>query len=131
MIHLAKVASRFFDYADLTEYHNEAKADAPSGTALAIAGAAATGKGRPFASEIGTQAATLGGEVGGVSIHSGRMQGSVAHHEMVFGANDQTLTLRHDSISRVSFMPGVLMAIRESVNSKGLTVGLDKIMGLG
>jgi 4-hydroxy-tetrahydrodipicolinate reductase len=55
----------------------------------------------------------------------------VAHHELVFGALGQTLTLRHDSINRESFMPGVLMAIRQSVNSTGLTVGLDKLMGLG
>ena len=136
MIHLAKVASRFFDYADLTEFHNEAKADAPSGTALAIAGAAANAKGGPFTdplTQIGTQAVTLGGDVNGVSIHSARMRGGVAHHQMVFGAAGQTLTLRHDSISRASFMPGVLMAIRESVDSRGLTIGLDKwrMLGLG
>ena len=58
------------------------------------------------------------------------MPGRVAHHEMVFGALGQTLTIRHDSINRESFMPGVIMAIKESVTSKGLTVGLDKIMGL-
>ena len=65
-----------------------------------------------------------------MSIHSGRMPGRVAHHELVFGTLGQTLTIRHDSINRESFMPGVLMAIREVVKSPGLTVGLEKIMGL-
>jgi len=63
-------------------------------------------------------------------IHSGRMPGRVAHHEMVFASLGQTLTIRHDSINRESFMPGVLMAIRASSSLEGLTVGLDKIMGL-
>ena len=134
MIHLAKMASPFFDYADLTEVHHEAKIDAPSGTALAIARAAAEGRGSPFVApraEKETLAGTRGGDLDGVVIHSGRMPGRVAHHELVFGALGQTLTLRHDSINRESFMPGVLMAIRQSVNSTGLTVGLDKLMGLG
>ena len=133
VIHLAKMASRFFDYADLTEVHHEAKADSPSGTALAIARAAAKGKGGRFtapATEGEKQAVARGGHLDGVSIHSGRMQGRVAHHQLVFGVSGQTLTLRHDSISRESFMPGVLMAIHESVKSRGLTVGLDKMMGL-
>ena len=73
---------------------------------------------------------TRGGDQGGVVIHSGRMPGRVAHHEMVFGALGQTLTIRHDSINRESFMPGVIMAIKETTSRRGLTIGLDKIMGL-
>ena len=133
MIHLAREAARFFDYADLTEMHHEAKIDAPSGTALAIAGAAADGKGGPFtatAAEKELIAGTRGGALQGVSIHSARMPGRMAHHELVFGALGQTLTLRHDSINRESFMPGVVMAIREAVKRPGLTVGLEHIMGL-
>ena len=65
-----------------------------------------------------------------MNIHSARMPGRVAHHELVFGTLGQTLSIRHDSINRESFMPGVVMAIREAVKSPGLTVGLDKIMGL-
>ena len=133
MINLAKAASRFFDYAELTEVHHEAKIDAPSGTALAIARAAVEGKGSSFIAtkaEKETLAGTRGGVLDGVSIHSGRMPGRVAHHELVFGTLGQTLTIRHDSINRESFMPGVLMAIREVVKSPGLTVGLEKIMGL-
>ena len=133
MIHLAKEAGRFFDYAELTEMHHEAKIDAPSGTALAIANAAVKGKGSTFyapKAEKEIIAGTRGGVHDGVSIHSGRMPGRMAHHELVFGTLGQTLTLRHDSINRESFMPGVVMAIRQAVESTGLTVGLENIMGL-
>ena len=132
MMHLAKQAAPYFDYADLIESHSEGKADAPSGTAIAIAKAAAEGKGRDFKApqaEKETVSGTRGGISGGVSIHSARMPGRVAHHELVFGALGQTLTIRHDSVSRESFMPGVLMAIRHVVSNPGLVVGLDKIMG--
>jgi 4-hydroxy-tetrahydrodipicolinate reductase len=131
MIHLTKVASRFFDYADLTEMHHEAKIDAPSGTALAIARAAVEGKAGDF---INVEAekemieGPRGGDFQGISVHSARMPGLMAHHELVFGALGQTLTIRHDSINRESFMPGVTMAIREVVNRNGLTVGLENIM---
>ena len=133
MIHLDKEAARFFDYAELTEVHHEAKIDAPSGTALAIARAAVAGKGAAFTAPQAEKeiiAGTRGGAHEGVSIHSGRMPGRVAHHELVFGTLGQTLTIRHDSINRESFMPGVVMAIHEAVKGPGLTVGLDKIMGL-
>ena len=133
MTHLARVASRFFDYADLTEMHHEAKIDAPSGTALAIAAAAVEGKGGQFTAPEAQKelvAGTRGGTSDGVTIHSARMPGRMAHHELVFGALGQTLTLRHDSINRESFMPGVMMAVRHVVKSPGLIVGLDKIMGL-
>ena len=133
LVHLAKTAARFFDYAELTEMHHEAKIDAPSGTALAIARAAAEGKGGPFTATKAEKeliAGTRGGALEGVSIHSARMPGRVAHHELVFGTLGQTLTLRHDSINRESFMPGVVMAIREVVKAPGLTVGLENIMDL-
>lgn len=133
MIALAKQAARFFDYADLTEMHHEAKIDSPSGTALAIANAAIEGKQGGFTTPqsekeliIGARGATHNG----VSIHSARMPGRVAHHELVFGALGQTLTIRHDSVNRESFMPGVALAVNEVVKRTGLTVGLDKIMGL-
>ena len=133
MVALAKQAGRFFDYADLTEMHHEAKIDSPSGTALAIANAAIEGKAGGFTAPqsekeliIGARGATHNG----VSIHSARMPGRVAHHELVFGALGQTLTIRHDSVNRESFMPGVALAVNEVVKRTGLTVGLDKIMGL-
>ena len=133
MIHLVKMAAQYFDYADLTEMHHEAKIDAPSGTAIAIANAAVEGKGGPFLAPKAEKELipdSRGGDSDGVTVHSARMPGHMAHHELVFGALGQTLTIRHDSINRESFMPGVTMAIREVVNRKGLTVGLDKIMGL-
>lgn len=133
MIHLAKLASRFFDYADLLEMHHEAKIDSPSGTALAIAKAAVEGKGGSFVSpksEAELVVGARGGVYDGVNIHSARMPGRVAHHELTFGTLGQTLSIRHDSVNRESFMPGVVMAVKEVVNRKGLTVGLDKIMGL-
>ena len=133
MIELAKQASRFFEYADLTEMHHEAKIDSPSGTALAIANAALEGKPEGFIapqSEKELIDGARGATHGGISVHSARMPGRVAHHELVFGALGQTLTIRHDSVNRESFMPGVTLAINEVVNRRGLTVGLDKIMGL-
>ena len=133
LIHLTKQAARFFDYADLTEMHHEGKIDAPSGTALAIARAAVEGKGGPFTAPQAQKeivAGTRGGRSDGVTIHSARMPGRMAHHELVFGALGQTLTLRHDSINRESFMPGVMMAVRHVLKGPGLTVGLDRIMGL-
>lgn len=133
MEHLAKIAAPFFDYADLTETHHEKKIDAPSGTALAIAKTTAEGKGGSFDApppEKELVPGTRGGVLKGVTIHSARMPGRVAHHELIFGALGQTLTIRHDSISRDSFMPGVIMAVREAVKRPGLTVGLDKILGI-
>ncbi len=133
MIHLAKEAAKFFDYADLVETHHEAKIDSPSGTALAIARAAVEGKGGAFIAPKSEKELIIGARgavYDGVSVHSARMPGRVAHHELVFGTLGQTLTIRHDSINRESFMPGVMMAVKEVVNRTGLTVGLEKIMGL-
>jgi len=133
MTHLIKESAKFFDYADLTEVHHEAKIDSPSGTAISMAKAAHEGKNGNFKapkSEKELIDGARGADYNGVVIHSGRMPGRVAHHEMVFGALGQTLTIRHDSINRESFMPGVVMSIRASMNQEGLTVGLDKIMGL-
>ena len=133
MTHLSKIAARFFDYADLTETHHESKIDSPSGTSLAIAKAIVEGKDGSFKSPVAHKeilSKTRGGVLNGVNIHSVRMPGRVAHHELVFGTIGQTLSIRHDSINRESFMPGVMMAAREATKLKGLTVGLEKIMGL-
>jgi 4-hydroxy-tetrahydrodipicolinate reductase len=133
LTHLTRIAAPFFEYADLTETHHEAKIDAPSGTAISIARAAVEGKGGEFESPAAEKEiipGTRGGDHEGVVIHSARMPGRVAHHEMVFGALGQTLTLRHDSIDRRSFMPGVAMAIRHVASKPGLVVGLENILGL-
>jgi 4-hydroxy-tetrahydrodipicolinate reductase len=133
MIHLAKVASRFFDYAEITEMHQEKKLDAPSGTALLAAREMAAGHGKPFEHtmpEKDTLAGARGSVYEGIAIHSQRMPGFVAHHEITFGGLGQSLRIRHDSNGRDSFIPGVLMATREVVNCNELVVGLDKLIGL-
>ena len=131
LMHLAKQIAPFFDYADIIEMHHEAKIDAPSGTSIAMAQAIAQGgqfkRNRP---QEETLPGTMGGEYDGVGIHSVRMPGRSAHHEVIFGTAGQTLSLRHDALGRDCYMPGVVRAIREVVNLKGLVVGLDKILGL-
>lgn len=132
LMHLAKIAARYFDYADLLESHHEAKVDAPSGTALSIARALIDGRGRSFEqspTDKETLAGTRGGDFQGVNIHSARMPGRVASHSLVLGAAGQTLTLAHDSINRESFMPGVMMAVRHVMTVDHLVVGLDRVLG--
>jgi 4-hydroxy-tetrahydrodipicolinate reductase len=133
MIHLAKLAGRHFDYAEIIELHHERKADAPSGTALATARAMLSARGRPFENSPAakeTLAGTRGGALDGIGIHSVRLPGLVAHQEVILGTLGQTLTIRHDTTSRESFMPGVLLAIKEVMNRQELVVGLDKLIGL-
>ncbi|MDA0676974.1 MAG: 4-hydroxy-tetrahydrodipicolinate reductase [Chloroflexi bacterium] len=131
--HLAAIASRYFDYADLIESHHEAKVDAPSGTALSIAKAMADARKDRFSQNVAekqTLAGTRGGDFEGINVHSARMPGRVARHEVVFGGTGQTLTMIHDSINRESFMPGVLLAVKRVVTQDGLVVGLDRVLGL-
>jgi 4-hydroxy-tetrahydrodipicolinate reductase len=133
MVHLAKIASRYFDYAEISEMHQEKKVDAPSGTAVLTAREMAEARGKPFLHtmpEKDTLAGARGSEYEGIAIHSQRMPGFVAHHEIVFGGIGQTLRIRHDSNGRDSFIPGVLMATREVLNRKELVYGLDKLIGL-
>ena len=133
LIHLARIASSYFDYADVIESHHEMKVDAPSGTALSIVQAMLEGKGGDFEQNIVEKellAGTRGGSMGGINVHSARMPGRVARHEVVFGALGQTLTLLHDSVDRQSFMPGVMLAVRRVVDEKSMIVGLDKVLGL-
>ena len=134
MMHLAGIAAKYFDYADLIESHHEAKVDAPSGTALSIAKAMIDGRGSAFSqntADFETLTGTRGGDYKGINIHSARMPGRVARHEVVFGTLGQTLTLIHDSINRDSFMPGVMLAVKRVINENGLIVGLDDVLGLG
>ena len=133
LMHLASIASKYFDYADLLESHHEMKIDAPSGTALSIVKSMLKGKGKDFLSNNTLEETlknTRGGDIRGINIHSARIPGRVARHEVVFGAQGQTFTLLHDSINRESFMPGVLTGIRHVVSSDRLTIGLDNLLGL-
>lgn len=133
LIWLARKVSRFFEYAEVLEAHHEAKVDAPSGTALALARAILEGREGPLrhtVPETEPLPGTRGGEVQGVHIHAVRMPGRLAHHEVLFGAPGQVLALRHDSISRESFMPGVLLAVRRVMDTQGLLLGLEALLGL-
>jgi 4-hydroxy-tetrahydrodipicolinate reductase len=133
MIHLARIAARYFDHAEIIEMHHQTKADAPSGTALATARAMAEARGQPFKLapvEKHTLPGTRGGEVEGIALHSMRLPGLMAHQEVVLGAAGQTLSIRHDTIGRECYVPGVIMAVREVVKQRGLVYGLDRLLGL-
>lgn len=131
MTHLAKIAARHFDYAEIIELHHDKKADAPSGTSLATARAMAKARGKPFQRPTGAESAdSRGKDVEGVSVHSVRLPGLMAHQEVLLGTAEQTLSIRHDTINRECYMPGVILAIKAVVGLKGLTYGLDALLGL-
>ena len=131
MIHLAKLAAKYLDWAEIIELHHHHKADAPSGTALATARAMAEVRGKPFLfPESKKDLPSRGEQVEGISIHSIRLPGLLAHQEVILGTSGQTLTIRHDTISRECYMPGVILAIKEVTKKKGLIYGLDKLLGL-
>jgi 4-hydroxy-tetrahydrodipicolinate reductase len=133
MQHMAQLAARFFESAEIIELHHEGKIDAPSGTAIATARAMGKGHGKPFTvpqTQRETVPGTRGGAVEGVTIHSVRLPGLIAHQEVIFGGPGETLRIRQDTVHRESYMPGVLMAVREVMNRKELVVGLDRLLGL-
>ena len=128
MMRFAAEAAPHFDQVEIIELHHERKADAPSGTALRTARAIteARAEGPPPAGPEG--APSRGLPHGRVHLHSVRLPGLVAHQEVLFGATGQTLTIRHDSLSRESFMPGVLLAIRRIRGLTGLTREIDSLL---
>ena len=127
----AQQAARFFPAAEIIELHHEGKADAPSGTALATAKMMAKARQEEWEGPAGESLKGVrGGHVEGIRVHSVRLPGLVAHQEVIFGGLGQTLTLRHDSSQRVSFMPGVLLAIKRVVDCPGVTVGLEPLLQL-
>ncbi len=133
MMVFAASAARHFDTAEIVERHHERKLDAPSGTALRTARLMNEARaGRPWGSGAGTESVpgSRGGDAGGVRVHSLRVPGSVAHQEVVLGAPGQTLTIRHDSIDRSSFMPGVVLGIERVRDLDGLVVGLENVLDL-
>jgi 4-hydroxy-tetrahydrodipicolinate reductase len=136
MMHFAAQAARFFDSTEIVELHHAGKADAPSGTArrtaeIVAAARAAAGLGAQPDATTSALDGARGSEVDGVRIHSVRLRGLVAHQEVLFGTEGETLTIRHDSLDRSSFMPGVLLAIRGVSSRPGLTVGLEHLLDLG
>jgi 4-hydroxy-tetrahydrodipicolinate reductase len=132
MIHLAKIAGKYFDHAEIIELHHDRKLDAPSGTAKSTAQAMAEARGKSFLppSAQGAASASRGETTGGINIHAVRLPGLMAHQEVIFGAAGQTLTIRHDTINRECYIPGVIIAIKEVIKRKGYIYGLDKLLGL-
>jgi 4-hydroxy-tetrahydrodipicolinate reductase len=131
----AAKAARFFESVEIIELHHPAKADAPSGTAIRTAELIAQGRAdaglepAPDATKTALDGAR-GATVAGIPVHSIRLRGLVAHQEVIFGDPGETLTLRHDSIDRAGFMPGVLLAIRNAAGRPGLTIGLEHLLDL-
>lgn len=133
LMRLAELAAPYFDSAEIVETHHDAKVDAPSGTALEIAErmAAASKDWADDPTKNQVVKGARGGEAApGIRVHSMRMRGAVAHHEVVLSTTGQALTIRHDSYDRASFMPGVVAAIKAAPNLPGLTIGLDRVLGL-
>jgi 4-hydroxy-tetrahydrodipicolinate reductase len=133
MMQFAARAARYFDSAEIIELHHPGKLDAPSGTsqhtARLIAAARAEVQRGPMPDATKEETAgARGAEVDGVRIHAVRAAGLVAHQEVIFGTEGETLTVRHDSLERASFMPGVLLAVRSVLHRPGLTVGIDDLL---
>ncbi len=137
MMRFAAQAAPFFESAEVIELHHAAKADAPSGTSSRTASMisdarAAAGLGLSPDATASAAPGARGADVGGVHVHSVRLAGLLAHQEVLLGGHGEVLTIRHDSMDRSSFMPGVLLAVRGiAALPPGLTVGLDGLLGLG
>ena len=133
MMRFAELAAPFFDSVEIIELHHDGKIDAPSGTAITTAAriAAASSSWAADPTSTWTLDSARGAEgPAGIRVHSVRLRGLVAHQEVLFGADGQTLTLRHDSLDRSSFMPGVLLAVKRVGERPGLTIGLDALLDL-
>ena len=136
MMGFATQAARFYESVEVIELHHPDKVDAPSGTAartarLLAAARQTAGVGPVPDATQSDELGSRGGRVDGIPVHSVRLRGLVAHQEVLFGDPGETLTVRHDSFDRVSFMPGVLAAVRAVVDRPGLTVGIDDLLGIG
>jgi 4-hydroxy-tetrahydrodipicolinate reductase len=132
MMRFAATAAPYFESVEIVELHHPNKVDAPSGTARRTAelvAKAREGKASPDATTQSLDGAR-GADVAGVHIHAVRLAGLVAHQEVLLGGHGETLTIRHDSLSRESFMPGVLLAVREVASHPGLTIGIEELLGL-
>ncbi|GAA2101784.1 4-hydroxy-tetrahydrodipicolinate reductase [Microlunatus panaciterrae] len=136
MMHFAAQAAAFYESVEIIELHHPNKVDAPSGTAAATARRVAAARAAAALSappDATTQelAGARGASVEGVRVHSVRLRGLVAHQEVLFGAEGETLTIRHDSLDRASFMPGVIAGVRAVGERPGLTIGIEQILGVG
>ncbi|MFM6941023.1 MAG: 4-hydroxy-tetrahydrodipicolinate reductase [Candidatus Planktophila sp.] len=133
MMEFAEKAAKFFESAEIIELHHPNKVDAPSGTAARTATLISDARKRaglqamPDATSTSLDGAR-GAQVGDVPVHSVRLRGLIAHQEVLFGGLGETLTIRHDSLDRAGFMPGVLLGVRQVSSHPGLTIGLEKFM---
>ena len=135
MMHLANIAAPLFDSVEIIEQHHDGKVDAPSGTAVATAQSMRAARDSDFTRNEAERHNvegydSRGAELGGASLHSVRLPGLVAHQVIVFGGNNETLTIRHDSMSRASFIPEILRAARAAPDLDHLVIGLDRLLGL-
>jgi 4-hydroxy-tetrahydrodipicolinate reductase len=133
MMEFAEKAAKFFESAEIIELHHPNKVDAPSGTAARTAALISDARKRAGLSAMPDATTTAldgarGANVGDVPVHSVRLRGLIAHQEVLFGGLGETLTIRHDSLDRAGFMPGVLLGVRQVSTHPGLTVGLEKFM---
>ncbi len=131
MMRFATEAARFMPYVEIIELHHDKKVDAPSGTAMRTAGLIADARAEVPSTpgrETEIVEGARGGSVRDVTVHSVRLPGLVAHQEVLFGGQGQTLSIRHDSIDRTSFMPGVVLAVRAARARSGLVIGLESLM---
>lgn len=132
-MHFAQKAAPYFESVEVIELHHPHKADAPSGTATRTAKLIAEARKdlppNPDATSTGLEGAR-GADVDGIPVHSIRLTGLVAHQEVLFGTLGETLTIRHDSLDRTSFVPGVLLAVRRVATRPGLTIGIEPLLDL-
>ncbi|HET9873061.1 MAG TPA: 4-hydroxy-tetrahydrodipicolinate reductase [Propionibacteriaceae bacterium] len=136
MMHFAAQAAAFYESVEIIELHHPNKVDAPSGTAATTAvkiAAARTAAKLPAPPDATTQEVpgARGAEIDGIRVHGVRLRGLIAHQEVLFGAEGETLTIRHDSLDRASFMPGVVAGVRAVQTRAGLTVGIESVLGIG
>lgn len=134
MMSFAEQAARFYPSVEIVELHHPNKVDAPSGTAVSTARRIAAARAEANMGEVPDATVhddgARGAVVEGIHAHAVRLQGLVAHQEVLMGAEGETLTIRHDSFDRISFMPGVLTGIRHVVENPGLTEGIESVIGL-
>ena len=133
MMRFAEIAAPFFETAEIVEIHHDGKSDSPSGTAITTAQRMAAASDR-WAQDPTKHEALAGARgakgAGGIPIHAMRMRGAVSNQEVILGTLGQTLTIRHDTTDRASFMPGVLLACKKIAEHRGLTLGLDSLLGI-
>lgn len=130
MMRCAAISAKYFSDVEIIELHHDQKLDSPSGTSIKTAEMILANRCGGKHQEIGEEKikGARGGEINGIRLHSVRLPGLIAHQEVIFGGEGQTLTIRHDSLSRESFMPGVILGIKKVILAQGLTYGLDHFL---